>query len=1169
MRRFNLVSGGSRLFLRPLLATIPGTGLWMGFEFRILGPLEVRLDGSPVQIGGPRQRALLAMLLLSANRVVSRDRLIDELLPDAAAGTADHQLRVQVSRLRRALGAPDRLLTRAPGYALQVEPGELDLEQFEHLLAEGDTALRARRFEAAAHAFRQAESLWRGRPLADLEFEPFARIDVERLAELRLAVIEKRIETELALGRHAMLVPELEAHVAEHPMREQLRAQLMLALYRSGRQADALAAYRTGRELMSEELALEPSPALRQLEQSILCQEAGLELSGSAGGSLATEVHEQPQPRGAEVVPELADRSSSADGRGRRVALVGLALLLAVLAITSVFLFRGSRALTASANSIGVLDTASGVLAADVAAGGHLGGIAEGAGGVWATDTADGQLLELNPASRRVQRIPVGRGPTGVTVGGGEVWVVNQLDRTVSEVNPHALRQVASFQVGNGADGIAFGDGSAWVANVIDDTVSRVNPITGKVTTIPLAGQPSGVTVGPEGVWVASASTGQLLLINPHTNTVDQVKEIGGTLAGVAVGGGSVWVANAGEQAVSRFDPGSGTVTNINVGKAPLGVAYGNGTAWAADTLDGTIARIDPRSNSVRLIQVGAAPSAVAVEGKRLWMTLLAGPAAHRGGTLTMAEGPQFVSTGHSLDPAQFAGVSQWQMLSMTNDGLVTYKRVGGLAGSTLVPDLATSLPVPRDDGRTYSFQLRRGIRYSNGAPVRASDFRHELERVFRVGDNYGESFYTGLVGGSACARAPQRCELPRGVVADDRAGTVTFHLVAPDPDFLYKLAFPWADAIPARTPDTDLGYTMPPATGPYMTRSVTRTRAATGPHRLAFRTWTLVRNPRFREWSHDAQPSGYPDRIVLTQNANPAAAVQELDGRRHDVLFPAPLSRLRELAAHDTAQFHSEPAKATFAPVLNTHVAPFDHLAVRRALNYAIDRRRIVGLAGGPLVAQPTCQILPPTLPGYKPYCPYTLNPNSSGTWSAPDLERARRLVDASGTRGMKVTLWVQPNDQLNPTAKIGPYLASVLDRLGYRASLRVTGSLYPTASNSRSHVQMAWFNWLADYPAPSDFIALLLTCSAFVPASATNVNEAEFCSQNIDREVRAARALQASNPGAAANAWSRIDRQLTDQAPWLALYNARENVLTSARVGNYQYHPFFVVLLDQLWVR
>lgn len=1142
----------------------------MGFEFRILGPLEVRLDGEPVRVGGPRQRALLAMLLLSANQVVSRDRLTDELLSDAPAASADHQLRVQVSRLRRALGAPERLLTRAPGYVLQVEPDELDLHRFERLLAEGDSALSAQNFEVALGALRQAEALWRGRPMADLEFEPFARVEVERLAELRLAAMEKRIEAELSLGRHAMLIPELEAHVAEHPMRERLRAQLMLALYRSGRQADALQIYREGRELLSEELALEPSPALRQLERSILRQEAGLDLSGAAGTVLAPELVERVAPPQAEPALEAAAGFPRPRGKPRRAVVFAVVLALAALVgAAMIVLLRGSRTVPASANSVGVVDTASRELTADIRAGGQLGGIAAGAGAIWATDTADGQLLEIDPATRAVERIPVGRGPTGVTVGGGEVWVVNQLDRTVSEINPRALRQVASFQVGNGADAVAFGDGSVWVANVIDGTISRVNPATGRVVTIPLAGQPGGVAAAREGIWVASASTGQLLLIDPHTNAVAQAKEIGGSLAGVAVGGGSVWVANTGEQAVSRFDPGTGAVTNVNVGKAPLGVAYGAGAAWAANTLSGTVARIDPRSNSVRLIRVGAAPSAVAVQRARLWTTVLAGPAAHRGGTLRIAEGPQFTSTGNSLDPAQFAGMSQWQMLSMTNDGLVTYKRVGGLQGSTLVPDLATSLPAPTDNGRTYTFQLRSGLRYSNGALVRPTDIRHELERVYELGNTYGESFYTGLVGAQACARALRHCTLAGGVVPDNRAGTITFHLVAPDPDFLYKLAFPWADAVPAGTPSRDPGRMMPPATGPYMTQSITPTRETVGGQRLAFGTWTLVRNPRFHEFNHDAQPIGYPDRIVLSQAGNADDGVNHVERGRTDVLIPVPASRLGALATRYTGQLHSEPARATFAPVMNTRVAPFDHVSVRRALNYAIDRERIETLAGGPLAAQPTCQILPPTLPGYQPFCPYTLNPSSSGAWTAPALARARALVNASGTRGMKVILLVAPNDQTNPTAKVGPYLVSVLDRLGYRASMRVTNDLYPTVANSRSHAQIGWFNWLADYPAPSDFISLLLTCRAFVPDSAANLNEAEFCEPKFDSAVRSASALEATDPGAASEAWARIDQRITDQAPWLPLYNPRLDILLSSRVGNYQYHPFFLLLLDQLWVK
>jgi DNA-binding SARP family transcriptional activator len=251
-------------------------------EFGILGPLEVRVDGAPVAIGGPRQRALLALLLCNANRAVSRERLIDELLGDQSADTAEHTLRVQVSRLRKALavaGDEPRVLARAPGYLLRVEAGELDLDGFDQHVADGRQALEHGDSERAAVLLRAAEALWRGRPLADLEFEPFARFEVQRLEELRLVVVEQRIDAELALGRHAELCPELEALVAEHSLRERLRGQLMLALYRSGRQADALEVYRDGRSLLVDELALEPGPQLRKLQQAILEHEAELDLT--------------------------------------------------------------------------------------------------------------------------------------------------------------------------------------------------------------------------------------------------------------------------------------------------------------------------------------------------------------------------------------------------------------------------------------------------------------------------------------------------------------------------------------------------------------------------------------------------------------------------------------------------------------------------------------------------------------------------------------------------------------------------------------------------------------------------------------------------------------------------------------------------------------------------
>jgi predicted ATPase/DNA-binding SARP family transcriptional activator len=251
-------------------------------DFRILGPLEVRAGGVLLSVGGVRQRALLALLLLSANRVVSRERLIDELSGDGRGPASDHALRVQASRLRKALRADGadsepRLVARAPGYVLRVEPGELDLHRFEQLAADGRRALKESDRQRAVELLRKAESLWRGRPLADLEFEPSARLDIERLEELRLGVVEDRIGAELERGRDTELVAELRQRTRDHPWRERLHAQLMLALYRSGRQADALQAYRSAREVLVEQLGIEPGAELAGLHQSILTHDLALE----------------------------------------------------------------------------------------------------------------------------------------------------------------------------------------------------------------------------------------------------------------------------------------------------------------------------------------------------------------------------------------------------------------------------------------------------------------------------------------------------------------------------------------------------------------------------------------------------------------------------------------------------------------------------------------------------------------------------------------------------------------------------------------------------------------------------------------------------------------------------------------------------------------------------
>ena len=252
-------------------------------EFRILGPLEVWEGGRQIEVVGTRQRALLAILLTRANQVVSRDRLVDELFDEESRETADGLVRVYVSRLRKALAATgehtSRVVTRTPGYLLRVESGELDLQRFEQLAEEGRQALRAGDPDVAVAMLSEALGLWRGSPLADFAYRPFAQAEIGRLEELRLATIEDRIEADLALGRHSAVVSELEKLVAEHPLREQLRARLMLALYRAGRQADALAVYQATRQVLVEQLGLEPSAELQQLEKAILRHDPSLDLA--------------------------------------------------------------------------------------------------------------------------------------------------------------------------------------------------------------------------------------------------------------------------------------------------------------------------------------------------------------------------------------------------------------------------------------------------------------------------------------------------------------------------------------------------------------------------------------------------------------------------------------------------------------------------------------------------------------------------------------------------------------------------------------------------------------------------------------------------------------------------------------------------------------------------
>jgi peptide/nickel transport system substrate-binding protein len=289
----------------------------------------------------------------------------------------------------------------------------------------------------------------------------------------------------------------------------------------------------------------------------------------------------------------------------------------------------------------------------------------------------------------------------------------------------------------------------------------------------------------------------------------------------------------------------------------------------------------------------------------------------------------------------------------------------------------------------------------------------------------------------------------------------------------------------------------------------------------------------------------------------------------------PPQLSRLR---LQHASQFYSDPTWNFQSLFLNTRVPPFDRLDARRAINFAVDRAAATNAWGGPSVAQPTCQFLPPNFPGSRPYCPYTARSTKSGTWTAPDLAKAKALVARSGTRGMKVTVWAWEaanGDAPQADGKLAGFnqvAVKVLSSVGYRVAVKpVYGNprYWLVVGDSRNRAQIGFAGWFLGYPDPSGFLAQVFRCAAFVPGNPEQLNLSQFCDPRIDRQMRRADAEQQSDPIGSRARWQQVDRELTDAAPWVPLIVTKDVNFLSKRVGNYQYSQANGMLIDQLWVR
>jgi DNA-binding SARP family transcriptional activator/ABC-type transport system substrate-binding protein len=1103
-------------------------------DLQLLGPVEARLGDHPLPLGARKQRALLAMLGLEVNRTVSVERLAEGLWGDAQPSSAAKMVQHYVMQLRRVLaGSGAAIVTHGRGYELRAASDAVDVLLFEQLMA--------------ASRPREALALWRGETLADVEAEPFAAAEIRRLEEQRVRAHELAIEQDLDAGRAADVVGELETLVESHPLRERLHAQRMLALYRAGRQSEALQAYRQARSELVGRVGVEPGPELQGLHRAILEHDPALDPHVPAAPARPPPATELPRAR-----------------RRRMILLAGAAVVSLAAGLIAFGVSRVTapdRVARIGENMVGVVETDGRISRADPVGADPV-ALATGDGSVWAASSR-GIVSRLE--QHRIVDIPVGGEPTAVAFGAGSLWVANGERRTVAQIDPTTNAVVNRLRVGNASRGIAVGAHALWVTSAVDGVVRRIDLGHPEVShRISVGGNPTAIAAGARAIWVANEEGATVTRLDPRTGSVVKPIQVGNGPSAVAVGAGAVWAVSRADGTLYKIDPHTNVVAAVSrVGSDPSAVAAGDGGVWVGGGGEGTVLQIDAGTARVRhRFEVKSGVSALALADGAVSVAAVAPPAAHRGGTLRVvrwAASDEKASVDW-LERDAYSAASA-QITSLAFDGLVAYRRTAGAAGATIVGALATEVPEPRDRGRTYRFTLRPGLRFSNGAPVRPEDFRASIERFLQATRRKPlvSEFLTRIVGVRRCLASRVRCDLSAGIQTDPRARTITVRLTRPDTEFLHQLTFQFAYVVPAQTPRRRTGDQPPPGTGPYR-----------------FATWsdkrggTMVRNPHFRQGAAQSRPDGFADRIKVTveplrekgrSDSVVAHAVARVARGEADLAVLAnpfgpiiPPGRIAALRTSAPAQVHSYPEAVLNHMFLNVRRRPFDDVRVRRALNFATDRARIVALEGGSALATSTCQILPAGFPGYRPYCPYTAHRGAGRAWSAPDPQRARALVAASGTAGMRVRVTVPPFQR-----DVGRYFARLLDRLGFRASLRVLdqAAYFETIYTPGSRIQIGFNGYSLDYASPSTFFEPNFGCLKVL---------SQLCDHKLMREIEAARAARGD---AAGRRWAAIDRRVTDLAPAVPLTNRRSMDVVSRRVGNVQHHLMGYTMLDRLWVR
>jgi YVTN family beta-propeller protein len=1099
--------------------------------FRILGPLEAQDEGRLVPLGGTKQRAVLAILLLNRGEVVSVDRLADELWGEEPPDTATKTVQVYVSRLRKELGQ-DTLLTRGGGYVLDIEPAQLDAARFARLTDEGRAALERGEANTASDLLREALALWRGTPLGELAYEPFAQSQIARLEELRLVAVEHRVDADLALGEAAALVPELEILVREHPARERLRAQLILALYRSGRQSDALASYRDARRALVEELGIEPGRELRELERAILAQDRELDAPARSTSREATVHGPGARPRGR---------------RGGAIVAVGGALLL-VAAAAAVFAGESDQASAtrASGNSLAVVDPDGNRVVASIPTGVQPAHVAAGAGYLWVANLGDDTVTQIAPRERSV----VSTTSPGMTVGGvaadaGGVWIGDIRRTRLVRLDPSFQRpsvvrsvRIAPYPEGFGQRGenqVAIAYGSVWSGRTFG-AIARVDAVSRDVlATTSVGNDPSAIAAGAGSIWVTDSDDNTVTRLDPESEgAVIGTTSVGQGPNALAVGAGAVWVANTQDDTVSRIDPRGGTVTDtIPVGRRPTGVAVGEGAVWVANSLSGSLSRIDPRTKRVEeTVEVGEAPQGVAVAHGLVWVSVQhrapAGPPPTKapGGVARILVATDVDTTDPALD-------LDIQRHFATCALLYNYADRPFPEGAVLQPEVARGPPSVSADGLTYTFSIRPGFRFSppSNEPVTAAAFERAIERAL---DPRTGSF------------AAELAKDVDGVTAE--GNRLSVRLKRPTPSLTSLLAAPYFCAVPPNTPITPKGVDAVPTAGPYYVAAhvpgrslvLRRNPNYTGPrpHRLAEIRYTAGASPKRAVAAVEAGRADYVELNAPTDPTVPAATARRLEHQ---------YGASSQAARAGRQQLFTQPAPNIYYFLFNARRGPFADVRLRKAVNFAIDRRALAANTGVGEVGRPTDQHIPPGLPGFEDAAIYPLG--------GPDLAAARRLAGHQRRRAVLYTC------DFPGCARHGQILRSNLGAIGIDLEVRKfpIPQLFERIQRPDEPFDIAYSNWFFDYADPISYINVQFGDEGFFHAPLQDPRWQrrmdEVARLSGDRRMRA---------------YAKLDRELAaEAAPAAPFATGSSTYLLSARMGCQVMHPIYGLDLAALCIK